>query len=164
MAKRYMRILDIPVTFTVNSGQDLNKSANRTLRKTVLPGRPGYVPPQDQGVVESCGGAQAIVKSGGDRKQPGELSPEQGLRVSPGPVEQRELDHQLGPDVSGVFHRRAQPRGRGPLSGRSRLVERADRPRAGPLLPHRLDQAEKFQPLQGAVDRPSSRSDSRGRG
>jgi hypothetical protein len=95
-------------------------------------------------VLESGGGTQAIIEGGGDRKQPGELRLQQIPRVNPAPVEERELDHELGPDIPGVLHRRAEPRPGRRLPGRGRLVERADRPLAGPLLPHRPDQAELF--------------------
>jgi hypothetical protein len=77
---------------------------------------------------------------------------EQLPRVSPGPVQQRELDQELRPDAPGVCHWPFQPRCGGPPPGRGDLDQRADRSRAGALLSSGPDQGEQLQPLQGPVD------------
>ena len=44
------------------------------------------MPPQDQGALESRGGAELVVENGGDWQQPSELSQDQAPRIGPGPV------------------------------------------------------------------------------
>jgi hypothetical protein len=103
------------------------------------------MPPQGQGVLESFRRTKAIIKAGGDGNELGLLCPEQLTWVSLGPVQQRELDQELGSDVPGVCHWRAQPRLCSPLPGRGGLGQQADWSPAGVLLSGGPDQAEQLQ-------------------
>jgi hypothetical protein len=102
------------------------------------------MPPQDQRVLESGSSAQAILKRGGGGNQPGELSADQGARIGPGPVVERELDHQLRSDVPDVIYRHTEPGLRRRPAGRGDLAHRAGSPPAGLLFSCHPDQAQEL--------------------
>jgi hypothetical protein len=111
------------------------------------------MPPQRQRVLGSGGRAHPVSQRRGKEAGPVPLFPEQLARITPGPVQQRELDHQLGPDVPAMHNGRAQPLSRGGLASRGRLDQRAGWALAGVLLPRQLHQAEPLKPLHSRVDR-----------